>query len=451
MPKLILTKMRMPKGQAPRWRKKYKGNIYYFRGTYQDAVRQWERRKVELDGEDKTQYERAIRNRKEIETAVNCLNDYWATQDLKTFTPSLSPEAIARLAELPSKESLEAALASGERLPPLTKKEINPFSIFPDADQALIIAGLERWESLTKKETPPTSITTIGQGIDAWLVGKRSQVILGSLRQSTLSSTTLDINYFRKWAGENTPISSISEHLLSDFFNHLAGEIGAGRVAKGYGHQIMLYTKSFIKEQWRMHRIELPRNLDSRNLSIRVPVKTVEIMTLEEIQAYYNRGTSLLRACILLSLNCAFNQIDIATLKHSEVDWSKGTITKKRIKTGGNDNVPTVQWKLWPTTLAALKQHRSKHPELVLLGRNGQQLIKGGGLQKWMPLATSGVMSATDLGSGGNTRCFGRPRLLCLPRIRHSGVTPNIFCAIPPLPWPTSTTLSHRKNNLMRR
>ena len=350
MPKLALTRMKMPKGQAQRWRKKYKGKTYYFRGAYADAVKQWERQKVELDGQDKHQYEVAIQNRKEIELAIDTLNDYWVDHEILGLrqTIALSPEGLALLAEIPSLEQLEETLTSGDRLPLLTKKDIAPYSFLPTADKELIRAGMERWEQLNRKDaSTSTEITTIGQAVDEWLAWKKSQVIMGHIKQATLSSTTVDIAVFRKWAKDSTPLASITEKLLFDFFNHLAGEIGGGRMAKGYAHQIMLYTKSFVKRQWELHRIELPRNFGSRDISIRVPTGTVDTLTVEEIKAFYNRGTSLLKTCILLSLNCGFNQIDIATLAHSEVDWEKGTITKRRSKTGGYDNVPTVQWKLW--------------------------------------------------------------------------------------------------------
>jgi len=372
MPKLQLTRMKVPKGHSPRWRKKYKGEIFYFRGSYLDAVNQWERKKVELDGHDKAQYQTAIQNRKEIDQALVCVDE------------QLSPEAFKALADMPSTAQLEAALTSGNNLPLLMKQEIDPWLALPLADRELLRKGMEIWHSTyaNKKKTAPAGITTIGQAIDEWLAGKKSQVIMGHIRQSTLSSTTNNITYFRNWAGDNTLLSSTDEKLLFDFFNHLAGEIGDGKMKLGYAHQIMLYTKSFIRRQWELHRIELPRNISSRDLSIRVPTAAISVLSLEDIAAFYNRGTSLLKTCILLSLNCGFNQVDIATLKHSEVDWERGTITKKRVKTGGSSSVPTVQWKLWPTTLLLLKKHRSKHPDLVLLGRKDRELLQGGGLER---------------------------------------------------------------------
>ncbi len=371
MPKLALTRMKMPKGQTQRWRKKYKGQIHYFRGAYADALKQWERKKVEIDGQDKSQYEAAIKHRRDMEAALAYVNE------------DLSPEAMARLASLPSLKRLEDALASSDKLLPLTKQEIDPWLALPLADKELIRCGLEIWHAAktsSDKESTAT-IATIGQAIDEWLAGKKSQVIMGHIREGTMSSIRNNITYFRNWA-EKRLLADCNEKLLLDFFNHLAGEIGNGVISKGYAHQIMLYVKSFIRRQWELHRIELPRNIGSRDLSIRAPAKEIKVLSIEDIRAFYNRASPLLQTCILLSLNCGFNQVDIATLQHSEVDWENATITKKRIKTGGIANVPTITWKLWRTTFQLLKQHRSKHPTLVLLGRKDRELIQGGGLER---------------------------------------------------------------------
>ena len=44
-----LTEMPMPKGVAKRWRKKYRGNIYYFRGDYDTALKAWHAKRTELE------------------------------------------------------------------------------------------------------------------------------------------------------------------------------------------------------------------------------------------------------------------------------------------------------------------------------------------------------------------------------------------------------------------
>ena len=41
-----LTRMPLKKGLAPKWRRIYKGQIHYFRGSYDDALERGKRRKL---------------------------------------------------------------------------------------------------------------------------------------------------------------------------------------------------------------------------------------------------------------------------------------------------------------------------------------------------------------------------------------------------------------------
>jgi len=49
MRKKVLTQMPYQAGLPQRWRKIYKGKIYYFRGDYKTALKQWEKKKVEVE------------------------------------------------------------------------------------------------------------------------------------------------------------------------------------------------------------------------------------------------------------------------------------------------------------------------------------------------------------------------------------------------------------------
>jgi hypothetical protein len=366
--KAILTKMPMPKGQKPRWRKKYRGGIHYFRGSYAEALLQWEAKKLEID---------------------HRLNKTWegVREQLVKIGKGVYCDAIERYIEENSDCSLVQKTDWSDLIgfianrPDMTPDELAvDFADDVECHEEFVVAP-KFYNTPAKTPANPADVP-IGKAIDEWLTGKNSQVVMGKVKAATVSSCTNNINQFRQWVGEEKPLSVITEQLLFDFYNHLAEEISGGRMKMGYAHQILLYTKSFVKRQWELRRIDLPRNIGTRDLTIPVPDQSITVLTVDEIKAFYNRGTSLLKTCVLLSLNCGFNQVDIATLRHTEVDWENGTITKKRVKTGGYNNVPTITWKLWPTTFAQLKKHRSKHPDLVLLGRKDRQLITGGGLER---------------------------------------------------------------------
>jgi integrase len=78
------------------------------------------------------------------------------------------------------------------------------------------------------------------------------------------------------------------------------------------------------------------------------------------------------RLHFLLCLNAGFLASDINDLRRSEVDWSAGTITRRRTKTREHEAAPVVRYKLWPETFGLLKRWRSADdPEIVLLTQSG--------------------------------------------------------------------------------
>jgi len=90
---------------------------------------------------------------------------------------------------------------------------------------------------------------------------------------------------------------------------------------------------------------------------------------------------------ILLMLNCGMTQGDISDLLVTEVDWTAGTITRKRSKTADHKGVPTVKYSLWPETLRLLRQERAAEGPRALTNEHGgplkvEALGAGGKLEK---------------------------------------------------------------------
>jgi integrase len=94
-----------------------------------------------------------------------------------------------------------------------------------------------------------------------------------------------------------------------------------------------------------------------------------------EIKSLLCSASDRTRLYILLMLNCGMTQKDIADLHVLEVDWEDGRIVRRRSKTADRENVPVVNYLLWPETLRLLKQERAKDStDRVLLNSNGQPL-----------------------------------------------------------------------------
>ena len=130
-----------------------------------------------------------------------------------------------------------------------------------------------------------------------------------------------------------------------------------------------------------MGLVELPQNIDSREFTFKRAAKSVPTMTTQEVRTLIEKATGQLKLHLLLMVNCGMTQTDIAELKDGEVDWEAGRIVRKRSKTDEHDDVPIVNYKLWPDTFRLLKEHRSGK-ETVLLTRFGtvwawEELVDG--------------------------------------------------------------------------
>jgi integrase len=141
----------------------------------------------------------------------------------------------------------------------------------------------------------------------------------------------------------------------------------------------MTSVKSFVRWLWQIEAIPtLPRILDGRStvLTISRPSTAVVTFTKDEIKTLLGKASDRTKLYILLMLNCGMTQKDISDLLISEVDWEDGRIVRKRSKTSDEENVPVVNYLLWPETIRLLRQERSADSEgLVLLNFNGSPLL----------------------------------------------------------------------------
>ena len=121
----------------------------------------------------------------------------------------------------------------------------------------------------------------------------------------------------------------------------------------------------FVRWLWRTEVIDnLPRVLDQRGeneLSIPVPASRTTVFTKEEITRLLDKAPERTKLYLLLMLNCGMTQKDVADLVVAEVDWVSGRIIRKRSKTSLEENVPVVNYVLWPETLRLLKKFKAEN------------------------------------------------------------------------------------------
>lgn len=101
-----------------------------------------------------------------------------------------------------------------------------------------------------------------------------------------------------------------------------------------------------------------------------------KVFTAEEVRRLLEAAGEPLRTMILLGVNCAFGNTDVAELTWSAVDLEAGWIDYPRPKTGVHRRVP-----LWEETAKALKRHRSERlfaepGQLVFSTSSGKAFVR---------------------------------------------------------------------------
>ncbi|MEI7686113.1 MAG: hypothetical protein WCL32_13900 [Planctomycetota bacterium] len=179
------------------------------------------------------------------------------------------------------------------------------------------------------------------------------------------------LKFFVDWIGESTPISEINETTWKSYWHHLA----ATSHDSGYKRRIQATARMFLEYLAEQNLIELPRNIGSKLLTFKNSPKTIKPKDVPTIKKLLGVAKGQLRLHVLLGLNCGMLPKDISELRHDMVDWTAGTITRKRTKLADCATAPTVTYQLWDETFSLLKEHRSQNADYVLVTKSGKPWV----------------------------------------------------------------------------
>lgn len=335
------------------WRKRFKRKEYYLgvgRGktdleSYQRALEKWQAVKAGLE-------QQAIKVRRADEQErYTAWGEELANRpgiDLTLYVGSQSqvrPDAREREGRQDISEVARMLLASGWKPPVLAENGNGQTHTIG----TLIKTFLQRREVLSSS-------------------GQRSLGRYENLRKC--------LSEFRDWAGTDTKPSLVNSRLLNEYHTSLLAKVSRKQMGEVCAKSRMQALRQFITWAWENEYIDLPRNIRSKDLEVAVTTRAVKAMDPADFRKLYDKANPRTRLFLLLMANCGMTQKDIADLKHTEVVWDQGRIVRKRSKTKKHLDVPTVNYKLWPETLELLKQFRSEHPELVLVNKTGQPLVR---------------------------------------------------------------------------
>lgn len=398
-------------GRAGRWRKKYRGKMYYFDGgrgksdrVAEDAANAaWEALKKALDRDtvrpNEPEYRQALAEWEQVLVWCRKYDDptmaSTAIEKIDSLKAKLASPVLPRL---PRGLTFDGQFDFGIRYPGLkramdaiadqvfpreevskgAKLIVPPSFIFdefdPLAEQRII--WRDRLQIESSQASPPDA--TVEAQVDEYLSSKRKAAESGSVSLGRIENVRAHLVRFRDWIGAKTLVADINGKKVTDYHAYLIAGVTKGEWSAATAAERMSALRSFMKRLWLLEKISaLPRILatNSRELGIAKPQRTAQTFAAEEVLKLLRNASGRTRLYLLLMLNCGMTQKDISDLQHEEVDWDSGRITRKRSKTRQHENVPTVSFKLWPETLRLLRQHRTEpEAEAVLVNAGGQRL-----------------------------------------------------------------------------
>ena len=383
--------------QRGKWKVVYQGKKFRFDGgdgkSDREAKRRadadWKKLKAELDH----QTERAKPHRIEYEKVLQEWSSVlaWSLEHGDQTTAAVARDKIASLEQRldqrvpPPLDWADRFLAGpppaddlNERMAPVYREAgLTPVSVMtggaPGAERAMWADRIQSREQRIRVVGPDNSLAA---NVEAFVNRKRNEAEAKQVAPGRVEAIRRHLEMLLEYLGRSTPVNSINHTIVARFRDHLMERIRAEQLKSSYAHDIFATFKQFVR--WLANHTDklehLPKNLDDRSLVISVRPSKVITLDKGEIHKLLKKATDRTRIYILLGLNAAMTQQDISDLLVTEVDWQKGTITRKRSKTQKHKNVPTVTYQLWPETFRLLQEQRAQQGDRVLVNEEGGTL-----------------------------------------------------------------------------
>jgi hypothetical protein len=374
------------KGRHARWRKLYKGVPYTVNcsdlglpedqwtelGSYQAANQWWIAKKAEIDGR---------KGRKAVPPEVGAILTRLRQKVDYCQREGLGAEATVYAAALADAESQIAEgdydLADVDPLALARSKlaALNgvPAPSDPDPTTLNVQFGADAlWADRLRRDQQVVLSKRVGTNLDNWyqLVFRRAKPssvvnIQGYYREfKDLRSGTVVVLH------EGMDVEVITEAKFEEVFK----AIDAQDTENGTKKKKWAYFKQFVTYLSERRLIPLPNNFRSKHLVFKVPTTGKLAPDVQAVRTFLDALPDRLKVYALLALNCGMNNVDIGKLRHTQIDWKKRTLTRRRVKTEDSPNVPTVTYRLWPETARLLRAEMNPDSEYVLTTEDGEPL-----------------------------------------------------------------------------
>ena len=167
---------------------------------------------------------------------------------------------------------------------------VNPFDL-----PAVVLDLMENatWRERSSEENvaPIPQDQTIGAQVEVWLETQRLRVTARKLSADRYDNVKDSIQRFRAFVGPALPVTSIDEDKLERYYFDLQAAVGKETAKPRAGlspstaESYFKVAKQFIKSLYTRRLIELPRNLNDRQLRFDVQARTIQTYRTEDVRS----------------------------------------------------------------------------------------------------------------------------------------------------------------------
>jgi hypothetical protein len=218
---------------------------------------------------------------------------------------------------------------------------------------------------------------TVATEIDKLLKFKWSQALNNTRAIRTAGELRNNLKIIEGILGSSMPMIEVNKAAVRKVYQELSSR-DCGEIRKGNLFGSFQAWVTWACEQDDTDTLTIPGNLRSKEFTFTTGAESRPKANLmfknDEISLLISTLNPQWQAIILLSLNCAFSQIDHAMLLKESVVGNR--LTHRRTKTKRRPTPPLVNYKLWPETIAALNAAKSDDPVLWFTNSFGRPLLK---------------------------------------------------------------------------
>jgi integrase len=220
--------------------------------------------------------------------------------------------------------------------------------------------------SITNKER------TVGDQVERYVSLERIRAESGLISIGEFDIVRRCLNTFRDWVGSRNSIDCLDADRWEAWWSHLVAQ----SISVEYKKKRFRTAKTFVAWLAEKGLIPLPLNLHSRRHRFGGGARSIPTIPIDEVRTLISAAPGQLKLHLLLMVNCGMTQVDIADLHPTEVDWKRGRIKRKRSKTREHENVPIVEYPLWPHTWKLLQKFGRHAGDRVLLTESGRPWLR---------------------------------------------------------------------------